>query len=93
MVEALARDVSNLKVGPATKENCVVCDKPDARACAGCKSCSYCSKECQQNDWCVFWKTSSNIFGDRGSAFWVFCLEEVVANTKRLKALTQASVF
>ena len=32
-------------------ELCILCDKPDADFCEGCKSTRYCSKECQQTDW------------------------------------------
>ncbi|KAI1774545.1 hypothetical protein F4818DRAFT_418218 [Hypoxylon cercidicola] len=30
---------------------CAVCWKDDAKRCGTCKSCSYCSKECQKSDW------------------------------------------
>ncbi|OTA69651.1 hypothetical protein K449DRAFT_98699 [Hypoxylon sp. EC38] len=30
---------------------CAVCWKEGASACTRCKSCHYCSKECQKNDW------------------------------------------
>ncbi|KAI1143256.1 hypothetical protein F5Y05DRAFT_147566 [Hypoxylon sp. FL0543] len=30
---------------------CAVCWKEGASRCSTCKSCSYCSKECQKNDW------------------------------------------
>ncbi|XXG94177.1 hypothetical protein Hte_000429 [Hypoxylon texense] len=30
---------------------CAVCWKEDGKACASCKSCCYCSKECQKSDW------------------------------------------
>jgi endogenous inhibitor of DNA gyrase (YacG/DUF329 family) len=31
--------------------NCAVCDKPAPNKCGGCKTYSYCSKECQASDW------------------------------------------
>lgn len=32
---------------------CILCEAPGARACARCRSCHYCSKECQLDDWPV----------------------------------------
>lgn len=31
--------------------NCVQCNKPTDRVCAGCKTLHYCSRECQATDW------------------------------------------
>ncbi|KAF2706629.1 hypothetical protein K504DRAFT_459028 [Pleomassaria siparia CBS 279.74] len=33
--------------------SCTVCSKGNANLCSRCKSASYCSKSCQQSDWCT----------------------------------------
>ncbi|KAK0100014.1 hypothetical protein ONS95_013169 [Cadophora gregata] len=30
---------------------CVICDKPNVKECAACRSSAYCSPACQQVDW------------------------------------------
>ncbi|KAF2503385.1 hypothetical protein BU16DRAFT_39086 [Lophium mytilinum] len=36
---------------PAELQSCIICRKKPARLCATCRSCSYCSKKCQKEDW------------------------------------------
>jgi MYND finger len=33
--------------------NCTICNSPNSRSCASCRSVAYCSLECQQADWPV----------------------------------------
>ncbi|KAI0176017.1 hypothetical protein GGR52DRAFT_570991 [Hypoxylon sp. FL1284] len=40
---------------------CAVCSKDGGKFCSACKSCYYCSKECQKNDWVTYKKLCSAI--------------------------------